>query len=161
MIISIIASVSSNNVIGKNGKLPWHIPEDLNWFKEKTMGHFVLIGRKTYESIGKTLEGRKIIVLTKDLNYRTNNDYIVHSIEEAIDIASKSGENELFIAGGEELYRQTIELADRIYLTRILNYYDGDSFLPEFNKNNYSIVYRRSLKTNPPIEFLVYKKLSL
>ena len=158
MLISIIASVSLNSVIGKGGKLPWHIPEDLNWFKEKTMGHYVLMGRKTFESIGIPLSGRKTIIITENKNYTYSGIYVFHSINEAINFANKNNETELFIAGGEEIYRQTIEIADRIYLTRIHRTYEGDSFFPEFDADKYRVVSKKIVDTNPPIEFLVYTR---
>ena len=158
MLISLIASVSKNNVIGKGGKLPWHIPEDLNWFKEKTIGHFVLMGRKTFESIGNPLSGRKTIIITKNKNYTPPGIYVFNSINEAINFADKNNETELFIAGGEEIYRQTIEISDRIYLTRIHRNYEGDSFFPEFDADKYRVVSRKIVDTNPLIEFLVYTR---
>ncbi|RKX95549.1 MAG: dihydrofolate reductase [Spirochaetes bacterium] len=158
MIVSIIASVSKNNVIGNNGKLPWHIPEDLKWFKEKTIGHFVLMGRKTFESIGNPLSGRKTIIITKNKNYTHSGIYVFNSINEAINFADKNNETELFIAGGEEIYRQTIEIADRIYLTRIHRNYEGDSFFPEFDADKYRVVSRKIVDTNPLIEFLLYTR---
>ena len=158
MIVSIIASVSKNNVIGNNGKLPWHIPEDLKWFKEKTIGHFVLMGRKTFESIGNPLSGRKTIIITKNKNYTPPGIYVFNSINEAINFADKNNETELFIAGGEEIYRQTIEIADRIYLTRIHRNYEGDSFFPEFDADKYRVVSRKIVDTNPLIEFLLYTR---
>ena len=122
------------------------------------MGHFVLMGRKTFESIKKPLEGRKIIIITKNKNYKTSAGYVVHSIKKAIELALKEGEDELFIAGGETIYQQTIDIAEKIYLTKIEKNYNGDSFFPEFKKYNYELLYERPVNTYTPIKFLIYGK---
>jgi dihydrofolate reductase len=123
MRISLIAALSRNRVIGLENRLPWRLPEDLKRFKELTMGHPVLMGRKTAESIGKPLPGRLNLVVS-----RTG-----LSLKEAIDRARESGTDELFVIGGEQIYRQTLPLADRLYLTLVDSEVEGDAFFPEWD----------------------------
>ncbi len=161
MIISIIVSISENRVIGYKGRLPWNIPEDMEWFKNKTTGHFVVMGRKTYESIGKALENRKCIVLTRNENLNISDVILINSPSKAIEIARKYNEKELFIIGGEEIYREFIDLADRIYLTIIHKMYDGDRFFPDFNKKVYNLIFEKSLNTDPSLTFYIYERKSI
>jgi dihydrofolate reductase len=129
MIISIIAAVSNNNVIGKDNKLPWHLPGDLKRFKELTTGHTIIMGRKTFESIGRPLPSRRNIVVTRNKDYKADGVEIIHSIKEALDLVKN--EDEVFIIGGEEIYKLALPMANKIYLTRINKEYDGDAFFPE------------------------------
>lgn len=158
MKISIIAAVAKNNVIGYKNKLPWKIPTDLKHFKEITKGHSVLIGQKTFESIGKPLPDRINIILTDKKNYKQKGCLIAHSIEEAIAIAKKTGEKELMIAGGASIYKQFISLADKIYLTKVLHKFEGDTFFPKIFSKEWKIVSKKFLKKGQentyPLEFL-------
>lgn len=132
MIKNIIVAMANNNVIGLNNKMPWHIPEDLKYFKDLTMGFPVIMGRKTYESIGSPLKGRKNIIITsKKIN---GNVEVVNSIEDALEIAEKTGKEKCFIIGGASIYKQTIDLADNLYVTEILKDFSGDTFFPAINK---------------------------
>ncbi len=136
-IISVIAAMSENRVIGKDNKLPWYIPEDLAWFKEKTRGKPVIMGRKTHESIGKKLPGRLNIVISRDKDYVSSCKYVyIHnSLEDAI--KKYEGLDELMIIGGSELYKVAIPLADRMYLTRIGASFEGDTFFPEYDESEW------------------------
>src|SRR3989339_2174249 len=129
MKISLIVAVGLNNQIGLNGKLPWYSKEDLAYFREKTMNHMVVMGRKTFEGLPKKLDGRKIIVLSRTQK-NIDDVLIASSIQEVIDIAKKGNESELFIAGGESIYKQFIGMSDKIYLSKIN--YDGlaDTYFP-------------------------------
>ena len=131
MILSIIVAVADNNIIGKDNRLIWHIPADLKYFKSLTMGAPIIMGRKTYQSIGKPLPGRKSIIITRDNNYSTEGCVVVHSLESAI--AAAKEHNEAFIIGGEQIYRQAMGFADKIYLTRVYESFEGDSFFPEID----------------------------
>ena len=131
MVISQIVAASLNNVIGVDGGLPWHMPTDMKYFKEKTLGHYIVTGRKNYEAEGKALPGRVNIVLTRNREYTIPDGVVVHTMEEAIEIARKAGETELFIVGGEEIYKLAMPVTDRIYLTRIHTKVEGDTFYPE------------------------------
>lgn len=136
-IISIIAAMSENRAIGKDNKLPWYIPEDLAWFKEKTRGKPVIMGRKTHESIGKRLPGRLNIVISRDKDYVSPIKYVYkhNSLEDAI--KKHEGLYELMIIGGSELYKAAIPLANRMYLTRICANFEGDTFFPEYDESEW------------------------
>ncbi|MEQ1588844.1 MAG: dihydrofolate reductase [Gallionella sp.] len=158
--VSLIVAMANNRVIGINNTLPWHLPADLKHFKTLTMGHHILMGRKTYESIGKPLPGRTSVVITRNHDYRAEGVTIAHTLEEAI--AACGGDPEIFIIGGAELYRQAIQLADRIYLTEIELEIIGDAHFTEFDKSVWEETGRVSHapdEKNPHhYHFIVYDK---
>jgi dihydrofolate reductase len=127
--LSVIVAVSSNHVIGYQNRLPWHLPADLKHFKKITMGHPIIMGRKTFESIGKPLPGRTNIIITRKTGYEVPGCIVVNSVEEAVNLCRL--EEEVFIIGGAEIILQVQETVDRIYLTRIHQEFDGDTFFPE------------------------------
>ena len=129
MIISIIAAMARKRVIGRHNKMPWDLPSDLHRFRETTMGHPLIMGRKTFESIGHPLPGRKNIVITRQRSFAPPGCLVAHDLRSAI--AMCKGADEVFICGGEAVFRQAMALADRIYLTVIHKEFDGDSFFPE------------------------------
>ncbi|MHC1702979.1 MAG: dihydrofolate reductase [Tenuifilaceae bacterium] len=131
MTISIIVAVAENQAIGFDNHLLWHLSEDLKRFKSLTLGHHIIMGRKTYESIGKPLPGRVNIVISRQENLNIEGCKIAKSIEEALEIAKN--DSEVFIIGGGEIYQQTLPIANRIYLTRVHASYPGDTFFPELN----------------------------
>jgi len=139
MKISLIVAIGFNNQIGLNGKLPWYSKEDLQYFKDKTMKHMVVMGRKTFEGLPKKLAGRTIIVLSRTLK-NSDDTFIASSIQEVIDIAKKGNESELFIAGGESIYKQFIGMSDKIYLSKIN--YDGlaDTYFPTIDETKWQKV---------------------
>ena len=114
-----IVAYGRNRVIGVGGDLPWHLPDDLRWFKAATIGKPVVMGRKTYDAMGKALPKRPNIVITRNPEYEAAGCLVVHSLQAALDIARESGEDEAFITGGREVFAQALETADRIYLTRV------------------------------------------
>ncbi len=131
MIVSVIVAAAKNKVIGKEGGIPWYLPADLAHFKQTTMGHPMIMGRKTYESIGKALPGRTSIVITHQKDYRAEGCIVVQSLDRAIDEAEKApGSEEVFIIGGEEIYKQAMPLVKQIYLTKVHADIDGDKFFP-------------------------------
>jgi dihydrofolate reductase len=140
MVLSIIVAASSNNVIGKDNKLPWHLPEDLKYFKNTTWAMPVVMGRKTYESIGKPLPGRTNIVITRNKDLKIEGVEAVQSLNEAMEIAGRHDVKEVFIIGGAEIFNTFLPLVSRIYLTRIHREMDGDVFFPVFNKTNWQLV---------------------
>lgn len=162
MIISQIVAASANNVIGVNNGLPWHMPTDSAYFKSKTWGHHIVMGRRNYEAEGKALPGRVNIVLTRNKTYQITDGIVVHELDEAIIIAQSAGENELFIVGGEEIYKLAMPLTDKIYLTRIHVEVEGDTFYPELDLKHWqqvSIDSRKADDKNPyDFDFLIYKK---
>ncbi len=129
MILSLIAAMARNRVIGRQHAIPWTIPSDLKLFRDITLGHAVLFGRVTYESIGRPLQGRRTIVLTGQRHYQAPGASVVHSLEEAFALAK--GEEELFVGGGGVVFSETIHLADRIYLSIIQKDFEGDTLFPE------------------------------
>lgn len=134
MILSLIVAASENNAIGKNNLLLWHLPNDLKFFKNTTWAMPVAMGRKTFESLGnKPLNGRLNIVITKQKNWQADGVVTVTSIEDAIFVAKSHDYKELFIAGGGEIYKQTVDKADKVYLTRVHTDIEGDTFFPELN----------------------------
>jgi dihydrofolate reductase len=130
--VSVIAAMARNRVIGINNTLPWRLPEDLKHFKALTMGHHIIMGRKTYDSIGRPLPGRTTVIVTRDPHYRMEGCLVAHSPEAAI--ASCGDDAEIFFVGGAELYRQVLPLADRLYITEIQGDYVGDARFPEFDQ---------------------------
>ena len=128
--VKIIVAMSKNRIIGNNNELIWKLSSDLKRFKELTTGHSVVMGRKTYESIGRPLPNRRNIIITRNLEYKVDGCEIVSSLEEALLLTN----NDCFIIGGGEIYNQSIELADRIYLTLVHKEFEGDTTFPELGK---------------------------
>ena len=140
MTISIIVAVSENNVIGRNNNLPWHLPADMKFFKEKTTGHCIITGRKNYESIPekfRPLPNRTNIVITRQENYSAPGAIVVSSIEQAIEKAKQTGDTEIFIIGGADIYKQSLHFVDKIYFTKIYHEFKGDVFFPEINASEW------------------------
>jgi len=133
MRISAIIAMSSNRVIGKNNQLPWHLPADLKHFKKITMGKPILMGRKTYESIGRPLPGRSNIIITRDSKFQAPGCIIRHSIESALTTAALQHSEEIFIIGGALIFQETLPLIQRLYLTLIHESIEGDAYFPELN----------------------------
>lgn len=133
MNISIIVAVAGKQrVIGKKGSLPWHIPEELKRFKEITMGHPIIMGRKTHESIGRVLPGRTNIVITHDPNYQVEGCVVVHSLDEALQKTKDA--DEVFVIGGGQIYAEALPLANKLYLTYIDKEIEGDVFFPDYSE---------------------------
>ena len=156
--LSIIIAVSQNNVIGKDNHLPWHIPEDFAWFQRHTMGHPVLMGRKTHESIGRLLPGRKNVIITRNREYKVPGAYIYHTLHDAFNALKAEAHDEIFIIGGHQVYRDTIELVDRIYLTRVLLDYDGDVYMPVIPETAFSVVFEETHNGKIPFTFMIYDR---
>ncbi len=140
MIVSLIVAVSENGVIGKNNDLIWHLPKDMKYFKEKTLGHHIIMGRKNFESIPhkfRPLRNRVNIIVTRNKDYTAKDCIIATSIESAIDYSKSNKEDEVFIIGGGEIYKQSIQknLVDKIYLTRVHADFDGDTFFETPSSN--------------------------
>nr|AIA18272.1 Dihydrofolate reductase [uncultured bacterium] len=166
MKISIIVAASENNIIGRNNDLPWHLPADMKYFKDTTMGHCVVMGRKNFESIPpkySPLVGRTNIVITRQKDYNANGAIVVNSIQEAIDFSRNQNETECFITGGGEIFKQSIRLCNRIYLTRIHAVIEGDIYFPELNKEEWKEVSRKDIepdeKNKFPFSFLIYERI--
>lgn len=131
--ISLIAALSENRVIGIKNHLPWNLPEDLKRFRTLTSGHPIIMGRKTFESIGKPLPKRENIVITRDPAYAREGIRVASSLESAIEIARAGSPQEIFVIGGAEIYRLALPLADRLYLTLVSGQFEGDAFFPDWS----------------------------
>lgn len=160
MKISIIAAVAKNGIIGKTNALPWHLPADLKRFKELTTGKPIIMGRKTYESIGRPLPNRTNIVITSDKNLKIEGCVVVGSPDEAIEAAK--GAEEVMIIGGGEIYRQFLPKVSRMYLTEVDTEIEGDVFFPEFDRSEWREVFREEHapdeKNKYPYTFLTLEK---
>jgi len=158
--VSLIVAMAKNRVIGINNTLPWHLPADLKRFKALTMGHHIVMGRKTFESIGKPLPGRTSVVVTRNAAYSAPEVIAVNSLEAAI--SACGDDNEIFVIGGAELYLQAIALADRIYLTEIDADIHGDAYFPEFKRSEWLELSRETHSQLEPqplqYQFVVYHR---
>jgi dihydrofolate reductase len=164
MRISLIAAMSSNRVIGKDNKLPWDLPTDLNFFKSKTLNSIIIMGRKTYESMGRPLPKRKSIVISR--SKKIEGVDTVASLDEAVQKAKTYwthepySNNDIYIIGGAQIYELSLNCADRIYLTEIHKAYDGDAFFPEFSKEKFKETERKPCTENGiDFDFVTYDKL--
>ncbi|MDQ0245514.1 dihydrofolate reductase [Bacillus fengqiuensis] len=159
--ISFLVAMDQNRVIGKDNKLPWHLPADLKYFKELTMGHPIVMGRKTYESIGRPLPGRENIVITRDKDYTAEGCTVIHSISEVKELEEKRND-ELFVIGGAEIFEQTFSIADRLYITMIEAVFEGDTYFPDFNEDEWVVVSKeKGVKDERNVYehyFLVYER---
>ncbi len=158
MIISQIAAMTRNRVIGKDNRLPWRLPADMAFFKKTTSDHHVIMGRKNFEAEKKPLPNRTNIIVTSQPDYKAEGCTVVHSIEEGIELARKNGETECFIIGGGEIYRQSLKITDQIYLTIIDIEMEGDVFFPEINFDNWKIVRQNEYGKDEknPYDFTIY-----
>lgn len=142
--ISLIVAMAKNRVIGRGSELPWHISEDLKFFKRTTMGKPIVMGRKTYQSIGKALPGRQNIVVTRNSDFSSNGIVVASDLAAAMELAKSaakdSGADEIMVIGGGEIYAAALPFADRIYLTEVDADLDGDAFMPELAENDWSTV---------------------
>lgn len=160
MSVSIIVAATENNVIGRNNQLLWKLPNDMKWFKSLTTGHTVVMGRKTYESIGRTLPNRQNIVVSHNATLHIEGCRIAGSLEEALQQAS--GDGEVFVMGGGEIYKQAWDIADKLYLTRVHTHIDGDTMIPEISPEQWI---EESRLSHPPdgnhayaYTFITYRK---
>jgi dihydrofolate reductase len=158
--VSLVVAMDRRRVIGHQGKLPWHIPEDLKRFKALTMGHSIIMGRKTHESIGRVLPGRRSIIVTRQADYVVPGALVVHSLEEAL--AACAGEDEAFVIGGGEIYREALGLADRIYLTEVQIEVPGDTLFPPLRAEVWHEVAREAgtSAAQPRVDFVLLERVS-
>ncbi len=151
--ITLIAALTADRVIGKDGKIPWHFPEDLRNFKRLTTGNTVVMGRRTYESIGRPLPQRNNVVVSTTLPSQEGLT-VCSSLEEALQTA-QSLEREIFIIGGATLYQATLPLADRMILSHVKGTYEGDTYFPEYNHSDWSVT---NVESFPEFEVVTYEK---
>ena len=150
-LVALIAAVAANRSIGRDNRMPWHLPEDLKRFKSLTFGHPVLMGRRTWESIGRPLPGRENIVLTRSADFSAPGCRVAHSLEEALE--SCRGADTVFVIGGVELYRAALPLADRLLLTEIRREYPGDAFFPAFDRSLFRETSRQRNRSSDGLEY--------
>lgn len=157
-----IVAAAENNAIGKDNKLPWHLPDDLKHFKNTTKGHHIIMGRKTFESNGRPLPKRTNVIITRDKNFTAEGCIIAHSLEEALEIAENDQES--FIIGGGTIYKKAMPFADRIYLTRVHTEIEGDTFFPEIDQKEWEVksreYHQKDEKHNYPFSIIVLERIS-
>lgn len=160
MIISIIVAMGHNRVIGLNNQLPWLLPEDLKFFKAKTMGKPIIMGRKTFESIGRPLPGRTNIVITHNKKWKHEGVKVVHSMEKALKIAAKDKSEEVMVIGGAQIYAEALDHAQRLYITEVDIDAEGDAFFPEKRGpwNEVSRVTHPSEAEKPAYTFVILER---
>ncbi len=154
--ISLIAAMAENRVIGRKGSIPWDLPEDRRRFRELTWGHPVVMGRRTFESIGRPLPGRLNIVLTRQEGYSAPGCLVAHTFPSALEATGEA--DEIFICGGGELYREALSRASRIYLTIVRGAFEGDALFPEIPAGEFREVERWEVEDALPSEFVVYAR---
>lgn len=159
--ISIIVAHGHNRCIGLNGDMPWGttIKSDLKWFKKQTEGHVILMGRKTYESIGRPLPNRTNVVLTRNKDFKAEGIQTVHSITQFLQVYKDRGE--CFVIGGAELYKQFIPLANKLYMTQINANFEGDTFFPYFDIAEFDLTYREEKTDVHDLSFLIYERKNM
>lgn len=160
--ISFIVAMDKNRVIGQDNQLPWHLPEDLKFFKRTTMGHPIVMGRKTFDSIGRPLPGRENIIITRNRDYTRRDCIVFHTLDDFFTYCEREPQEEYFVIGGAEIFKQLLSEADRLYITEIHELFDGDTFFPELDLNRWQLVSReKGLKDekNPyDYEFTIYDR---
>jgi dihydrofolate reductase len=160
-LISFLVAMGNNRVIGKDNQLPWHLPEDLKFFKKVTMGHPIAMGRKTHESIGRILPGRENIVITRQSDYQCNGCTVFFSVEDFVK-DSRTKDEEVFVIGGAEIFNETFASADRLYITHIHEDFEGDTFFPDYDLSQWELISsekgKRDEKNPYDYEFHIYDR---
>lgn len=163
MQIILVAAHAQNRVIGKDNELVWRLPKDFKHFKELTLGHPIIMGRKTFESLGKPLPGRTSIIVTRDIQYQQEGCIVVYSLGEGIEEARKL-DNEIYIIGGAQIYKQALPIANRMYLTEVKASPEGDTYFPEFSTKDWKETARTSFpkdeKHDYAFDFVTWEKVN-
>ena len=161
--ITLILAMSENNIIGDQGRLPWHLPRDLKHFKQITLNQTIVMGRRTFESIGRLLPRRKHIILSRDIDFCVEGATIMHSLDILLNEHKKPSDKTLFIIGGGQLYMQSLAYADQIYLTRVHTKILGDTFFPELSAQNWQLIsnefFEKDQKNKFDLSFQMLKKI--
>ncbi|MEC4004651.1 dihydrofolate reductase [Flavobacterium sp. SUN052] len=159
--ITLIAAAAENNALGKDNQLVWHLPNDFKRFKEITSGHYIIMGRKTFESFPKPLPNRTHIIITRQHHYKVENCIVVNSIEKALEVAPKN--ETIFIIGGAEIYNQSIDFGDKIELTRVHANFEADAYFPEIDLKKWNLIFEekhfKDEKHNFDFTFQTYVKV--
>ncbi len=163
MIISLIVAMDEGRGIGVDGHLPWYLSADLQRFKSLTMGHHMIMGRKTYDSIGRPLPGRTTIIVSRDLTFQPEGCMVARSLDTAIEFARFDNEEEVFVIGGGDLFEQAIDIADRIYLTQVHASLEADVYFPEYSSENWQEIDSKFVeadeKNEYPSTFRILKRI--
>jgi dihydrofolate reductase len=160
--VALIVAIAANGVIGKDNALPWHIPEDLKWFKRNTLGKPIIMGRKTWDSIGRPLPGRPNIVVTRQPGWRAEGVHAVHSLDEGLTLAESLAPDaaELMVIGGSALFAEALPRCVRFYMTEVKRAYDGDVRFPEIEHRNWREVTREAHDGDPAYDFVVMEQVT-
>jgi dihydrofolate reductase len=162
MRVSILVAVAENGVIGRAGNLPWHLGDDLKRFKQLTMGHTIVMGRKTWESIGRPLPGRRNVVISRQPGYQGEGAEVVESFDEALRVSGAAGDDEVFVIGGAEIYRLAIPRTDGLYVTRVHATVEGDTYLHDLPGSGWHLVessdHAADAKNEFPFSFEIYRR---
>lgn len=160
MKIAIIAAIAKNNAIGSDNKLLWHLPADLQFFKQTTLNNTIIMGRKTFDSIGKALPKRTNIVITSNPAFQAPGCIVVSNLKDAI---AKADSEEVFIVGGAQIYQQSMEIADKMYITHVHHHFDGDTFFPAIDDKLWRVVFREDHQKDDKhaynFSFVIYEKI--
>ncbi|HOY18353.1 MAG TPA: dihydrofolate reductase [Haliscomenobacter sp.] len=163
MIVSVIVAAAKNRVIGMHNQIPWYLPADLKYFKKITTNHHVIMGRNTFNSIGRPLPNRTNVIVTRDIFFAATDCLVAHSVDEALELAYDNGETEAFIIGGGQIYEQSQEYWDKIYLTEVNLEPEGEVFFPEINLKEWRLTFKQPLladeKNEMDYTFKVYDRI--
>lgn len=160
MEIAHVVAMAENRVIGKNGRMPWHIPGEQKIFRNLTVGKALILGRKTHESIGRVLPDRTTIIVTRQPDYHVDGAYVVHSVQEGLDLAGRLGFDQVVIGGGGELFAQTLQATDRIYLSVVHAAFEGETYYPELPDNMFAEISRKEIDASIPYAFVELENVS-
>ena len=160
MEIAHVVAMAENRVIGKNGRMPWHIPGEQKIFRNLTVGKALILGRKTHESIGRVLPDRTTIIVTRQPDYHVDGAYVVHSVQEGLDLAGRLGFDQVVIGGGGELFAQTLQATDRIYLSVVHAAVEGETYYPELPDNMFAEISRKEIDASIPYAFVELENVS-
>ena len=160
MEIAHVVAMAENRVIGKNGRMPWHIPGEQKIFRNLTVGKALILGRKTHESIGRVLPDRTTIIVTHQPDYHVDGAYVVHSVQEGLDLAGRLGFDQVVIGGGGELFAQTLQATDRIYLSVVHAVFEGETYYPELPDNMFAEISRKEIDASIPYAFVELENVS-
>lgn len=159
--ISLLYAMDKNRLIGSNNQLPWHLPQDLAYFKRITLNHKIVMGRKTFDSIGRPLPKRENIIITRDNQFACSGCTILHSIDEIVKLSNETDE-EIFVIGGSEIFKEILPYSDRLYVTYIHHEFEGDTFFPATNESDWKVISKEQGimdEKNPyDFDFVVYEK---
>jgi dihydrofolate reductase len=156
MKVILIVAMAKNRVIGRGNAIPWDIPEEQQRFKKITMGHTLVMGRKTFESIGRPLPGRKTVIITRQENYTAKGCMVAKSLDEALELCRK--ESKVFISGGQQIYGQAMALADEIYLTTLEREVEGDIYFPRFQQEDFEVTFSETVEGPQPYTFRIFTR---